>query len=179
MTGALARDARVVLAHELGQLVASSQTAAGTGEDCPVRIGVRHGMLVHGPVPLAQGPRRQPGRWALGRWHASIVRRGQVRTRGERAIQEVDILRPSLRVQVALGGGELRVTEETLNPSRVGLAGDNRASTVPQGVEAEHAEAGRRRGAFEAAAQSRAVHWPAESRAEHVVVGAEELATVS
>jgi hypothetical protein len=42
-------------------------------------------------------------------------------------------------------------------------------------VEAEHADAGPRRRALEAAAQRRAVQWPAESRTEREVARANEL----
>ena len=68
--------------------------------------------------------------------------------------------------------------EEALDPAGVGLASDQRAGAVPEGVEAEHPKAGGRRSALEAAAQRRAVQWPAESRAEHVVARAEELASL-
>src|ERR1700742_3126623 len=78
-------------------------------------------------------------------------------------------------MEVALGGGQLGVAKERLDPPWVTLAGDHRAGAVTERVEAQHAQPGRCRGALEAAAQRRTVEGAPEARAEHQIVGTDDL----
>jgi len=52
----------------------------------------------------------------------------------ERSVQERDILRARLGVQVPLSRGELGMPEETLDPAGFCLARDQRSGSVSQGV---------------------------------------------
>ena len=57
----------------------------------------------------------------------------------ERQVHPFEILRPRLGMHVALRGRDPRVPEEVLDEARVGVAGDEAAGGVAQGVEAQGA----------------------------------------